>query len=120
MRFLDRPEQSCPNPVVRVAITSEWSPKIERACVATVRAATWKTAAVSSPAILNMLGIMRRRPWEAVNVVVNAPAWSAPCTARGAGFALHLLDHGDRAPEVSEPLAPPHASAELRQLWRRV
>ncbi len=27
-------------PVCRQAMTSEWSPKIERACVATVRAAT--------------------------------------------------------------------------------
>jgi hypothetical protein len=27
-------------PVPRAAITSEWSPKIESACVATVRAAT--------------------------------------------------------------------------------
>ncbi len=37
--------------------------------------------AVSSPAILNMFGIINRRPCEAVKVVVNAPACSAPCTA---------------------------------------
>jgi hypothetical protein len=33
---------------------------IERAWVATVRAATWTTVGVSSPAILNMFGIRRR------------------------------------------------------------
>ena len=46
---------------------------MERACVATVRAVTWKTAEVSSPAILNMFGIIRSRPCEAVKVVVRAP-----------------------------------------------
>ena len=35
------------------------------------RAATWKTVGVSSPAILNMLGIIRSRPWDAVKVVVS-------------------------------------------------
>lgn len=35
-------------PVWRTAITSEWSPKIESACVATVRAATCSTNGVSS------------------------------------------------------------------------
>ena len=39
---------------------------------------------VSSPAILYMLGIISSRPWEAVNVVVSAPACSAPCTAPAA------------------------------------
>ncbi len=33
-------ETSRPKPVERVAITSLWSPKIESACVATVRAET--------------------------------------------------------------------------------
>ncbi len=65
-------------------MTSLWSPKIESACVAIVRAATWITAGVSSPAILNMLGIIRRRPCDAVNVVARAPFWSAPCMAPAA------------------------------------
>ena len=39
------------------------------------------TAGVNSPAILYMLGIIRSRPWEAVNVVVRPPVCSAPCTA---------------------------------------
>jgi len=42
--------------------------------VAIERAATWITAAVSSPAILNMLGIISISPCDAVNVVVSAPA----------------------------------------------
>ena len=65
-------------------MTSLWSPKIESAWVAIVRAATWMTAGVSSPAILNMLGIISRRPCEAVKVVASAPAWSAPWSAPAA------------------------------------
>ena len=33
-------EQSIAQPVIRAAMTSEWSPKIESACAATARAAT--------------------------------------------------------------------------------
>ena len=40
--------------------------------------------AVSSPAILYMLGIISSRPWEAVKVVVRAPAAREPCTAPAA------------------------------------
>ncbi len=69
-------------PVGRAAITSLWSPKIESAWVATVRAATWITAGESSPATLYMFGSMSRRPWDAVNVVASAPRvvapWSVP------------------------------------------
>ena len=75
---------SMAQPVERAAMTSLWSPKIESAWVATVRAETWMTDGVSSPAILNMLGIMSSRPWEAVNVVPRAPFWSAPCSAPAA------------------------------------
>ena len=78
------PAASIAQPVVRACITSLWSPKIERAWVATVRAATWITAGVSSPAILNMLGIISRSPCDAVNVVPSAPFWSAPCRAPAA------------------------------------
>ena len=80
--------ESSAQPVERQAITSLWSPKIDRAWVATVRAVTWKTVAVSSPAILNMLGIINSRPCEAVKVVVRAPACSAPCTAPAAPASL--------------------------------
>ena len=65
-------------PVARHAITSEWSPKIESACVAMVRAATCMQKGVSSPAILYMFGIISRRPCEAVKVVASAPACRAP------------------------------------------
>ena len=65
-------------PVLRTAMTSEWSPKMESAWAATLLAVTCMTVLVSSPAILYMLGIMSRSPWEAVKVVPNAPACSAP------------------------------------------
>ena len=55
-------DASMANPVGRHAITSEWSPKIESAWVATVRAATCMQKAVSSPAILYMLGIISGSP----------------------------------------------------------
>ena len=77
-----------PNPVVRTAMTSEWSPKIDSAWVATDRAATWNTAGVSSPAILNMLGSISSSPCEAVKVVVSAPACNAPWTAPAAPPSL--------------------------------
>ena len=65
-------------------MTSLWSPKIDSAWVAMVRAATWITAGVSSPAILNMFGTISSRPCDAVNVVAIAPVWSAPCRAPAA------------------------------------
>ncbi len=65
-------------------MTSEWSPKIDSACVATARADTCRANEVSSPAILYRLGIIRSRPWLAVKVVASEPAWSAPCTAPAA------------------------------------
>ena len=102
------PEASMANPVCRQAITSEWSPKIDRACVATVRADTCMQNEVSSPAILNMLGIISSRPCDAVNVVVRAPACSAPCTAPGgAALGLHLGDLRNRAPDVLLALGRP-------------
>ena len=77
-------DASIANPVPRQAMTSEWSPKIESACVASVRAATCMQNGVSSPAILYMFGIMSSRPCEAVKVVASAPACRAPCTAPAA------------------------------------
>ncbi len=78
------PAESIAQPVERAAMTSEWSPKIDSACVATVRAATWMTAGVSSPASLNMSGIMSRRPCDAVKVVARAPRMAAPWSAPAA------------------------------------
>ena len=69
-------------PVARADITSWWSPKMFSAWLAKARAATWNTPGRSSPATLYMFGIMRRKPWDAVYVVVKAPAckepWNAP------------------------------------------
>ena len=108
------PAASIAQPVVRACITSLWSPKIDRAWVATVRAATWITVGVSSPAILNMLGTISSRPWDAVNVVPSAPFWSAPWSAPGrARLGLHLDDVGDLAPEV-RPAAPPPSRRSAR------
>ena len=53
------------------------------ACVASVRAATWMTVGVSSPAILYMFGIISSRPCEAVNVVPERAAGHR--TVQGAG-----------------------------------
>ncbi len=57
---------------------------MDRAWAASERALTWKTVAVSSPAILYMLGIINNKPWEAVKVVVRAPVCNEPCTAPAA------------------------------------
>ena len=46
------PEASMAMPVPRQAITSWWSPKMDRAWVVRVRAATWNTPGSPSPAIL--------------------------------------------------------------------
>jgi len=42
-------ELSIEKPVLRACITSLWSPKIERAWVAMVRAVTWKTVGLARP-----------------------------------------------------------------------
>ena len=59
-------------------MTSLWSPKMDRAWVARVRAATCSTAGVSSPAILCRFGIISSRPWEAVKLVARRPPSRAP------------------------------------------
>ena len=101
-------DASSANPVGRHAMTSEWSPKIESACVATVRAATCMQKGVSSPAILYMFGIISSRPCDAVNVVASAPAWSAPWTAPGGpALGLHLDDVGHARPRCSSGRRPP-------------
>ena len=81
-------EASIAKPVWRTAMTSEWSPKIDSPCAASDRAATCITAAVSSPAILYMFGIISSRPCEAVNVVDSAPPCRAPCSAPAAPPSL--------------------------------
>jgi hypothetical protein len=48
-------------------------PPIDNPWHAMERAAMWKAVEVSSPAILYMLGIIRSRPCEEVNVQARAP-----------------------------------------------
>ena len=88
-------------------MTSLWSPKIERACVAIVLAATWMIAGVSSPAILNILGIIRSRPWDAVKVVASALLERSVKGSGGSRLGLHLDDVGDLAPQVGASLGGP-------------
>ncbi len=61
---------------------------MERAWVATVRADTWKQVGSSSPAILNIVGIIRSSPWDAMKVVHRAPVMRAPWTAAAAPASL--------------------------------
>ena len=104
---------------MRQAITSLWSPKIDRAWVATVRAVTWKTVEVSSPAILNMLGIISNRPCEAVNVVVRAPPCSEPCTAPAAPASLCISTTcGHRAEDVLPAGGRPGVGHLAQPDWR--
>ncbi len=93
-------EASSANPVWRTAITSEWSPKIDSPCAASERAATWITAGVSSPAILYMFGIIRRRPCDAVKVVASAPLCSAPCSAPAAPPSLCISTTDGTLPQA--------------------
>ena len=105
-------DESSAKPVERTAMTSLWSPKIDSACVATARAVTWKTAGVSSPAILNMFGIISSRPWLAVNVVASPPACSAPWTAPAAPPSLCISTTDGTAPQRFGRWAADHASAD--------
>ena len=81
-------------------MTSEWSPKIDRPWVASDRAATWRTAAVSSPAILYMLGIISSRPCDAVNVVESAPPCKAPWRAPAAPPSLCISTTAGTVPHT--------------------
>ena len=82
-------------------MTSEWSPKIDSACVASARAATCMTTGVSSPAILYMFGTISSRPCEAVNVVAERAALEDAVQRPGrARLALHLDHAGHRPPQV--------------------
>ena len=53
-----------------------------------------------------MFGIMRSRPWLAVNVVLRLPAWSAPCTAPAAPPSLCISVTSGTTPQTFlRPLA---------------
>ena len=103
-------------PVERHAITSLWSPKIDSAWAASARAAMWKTVEVSSPAILNMLGIISRRPCDAVKVVVSEPVCSAPCTAPAAPPSDCISTTRGTVPQMFLRFSALHASAHSPML----
>ena len=112
-------ETSWAKPVGSTAITSWWSPKIDRPCVASDRAATWMTHAVSSPAILYMLGIISMQALRrGEGGRQRAGLQRAVHRAGGAALALHLDDVGDAAPDVGLALARP-LIGELRHRRRR-
>ena len=92
-------------------MTSEWSPKIDSPCAASERAATCITAAVSSPAILYMLGIISSSPCDAVNVVDSAPLCSAPCSAPAAPPSLCISTTVGTVPQTLGCLRLAHSSA---------
>ena len=104
-------EHSNAKPVARAAITSLWSPKMDSACAASERAATWNAVAVSSPAILYMFGIISSRPCDAVNVVVSAPVCSAPCTAPAAPPSLCISTTDGIVPQMFGVPSAAHWSA---------
>jgi len=74
-------------PVPRTAITIGMVPKIDSAEVRE-RERNMKTVPVNSPAILNMSGIINKRPCDAVNVVVSAPDCNAPWSTPAAPPSL--------------------------------
>ena len=79
--------------------------------MATVRAATCITNEVSSPAILNMFGIISSRPCDAVNVVQRAPDCRAPCRAPAAPPSLCISTTSGTAPQRLSRPSEDHSSA---------
>src|SRR2546422_3005669 len=104
-------EHNMAQPVVRQNMTSLWSPKIDKACVATVRAETWNVAGVNSPAILFMFGIISNKPCDAVNVVASDPVCNAPCTAPAAPPSLCISTTWGTVPQTLGTPSEDHWSA---------
>ena len=77
-------------PVLLAAYISWWSPKIDKAWVARLLAATCITQGNISPAILYILGIINKSPWLAVKVVVKHPACKEPWTIPAAPASLSI------------------------------
>ena len=71
------------------------------------------TVGVSSPAILNMLGIMRSSPCEAVKVVAKAPFCRAPCRTPAAPASDCISMTSGTAPQRLGLPAAAQSSASL-------
>jgi hypothetical protein len=69
------------------------------------------TAAVNSPAILYMFGIISNRPCDAVNVVDSAPPCSAPCNAPAAPPSLCISTTVGTVPHTFGRRSEDHWSA---------
>ena len=98
--------------MARIAITSEWSPKIDSAWVAIERAATWKTVAGQLAGDLEHVGqhqqqALGRREGRRQ----RAGLQRAMHRAGGAALALHLLHDRGRRPRCCECPSEAHSSA---------
>ena len=78
------PVEKMAKPVLRVLMTSEWSPKMDMACAPTVLAATCSTPGSLSPAMRCIRGSISIRPCEEVKLTARPPVCRAPCTAPAA------------------------------------
>ncbi len=105
------PAQVMAKPVLRAAMTSLWSPKIDSDWQASERAETRNTVGSISPAILCMFGSMSIRPCDAVKVVVSAPAESAPWTAPEAPPSDCISATSTRCPKMFLRSWADHSSA---------
>ena len=106
-------------PVVRQNMTSLWSPKIESAWVAMVRAETWNAVGVSSPAILFMFGNHQQQTLRSgEGGGQGSGLQGAMNRAGGAAFALHFDDMRARCPRYwacfRGPLVGPFAHRRRR------
>jgi len=79
--------------------------------VATVRAETCHTVEVSSPATLNMVGIMSSKPCAAVKVVLSAPDWRAPWVEAAAPASLCISTTDGTVPQMLVRPMADHSSA---------
>ena len=83
--------ESIAQPVERQAITSLWSPKIERAWVAMVRAVTWKTVGGEFPGDLEHVGDHQQQALGGREGGRQGPGLQRPVDGpRRAGLALHF------------------------------
>ncbi len=113
-------EESMPKPVERAAITSLWSPKIERACAASARAAMWKTVRGQFAGDLVHVGDHQQQALRCGEGGGERPRLQGAVQgAGGAAFALHLDDRGHGAPDVGllfgGPLVRPFAHVGRRR-----